>query len=106
MQEELNRLDSHSLEVLEFPKTVALAAQKALLEAVVEQAADPIFVVDPTAVITLANSAMRRLYGADLRGQSLVQMSDEFQSPVGTIKRRLHVARKRLAKQLGALAPA
>jgi RNA polymerase sigma-70 factor (ECF subfamily) len=41
-----------------------------------------------------------------LRGQSLVQMSDEFRSPVGTIKRRLHVARKRLAKQLGALAPA
>ncbi len=40
------------------------------------------------------------------RGQSLVQMSDEFDSPVGTIKRRLHVARKRLAKQLSALAPA
>ncbi len=33
------------------------------------------------------------------RGQSLVEMSDRFQSPVGTIKRRLHVARKRLAKQ-------
>jgi len=29
LQEELNRLDSHSLGVLEFPKTVALAAQKA-----------------------------------------------------------------------------
>jgi RNA polymerase sigma-70 factor (ECF subfamily) len=41
-----------------------------------------------------------------LRGQSLVEMSDEFRSPVGTIKRRLHVARKRLAQQLGALAPA
>jgi len=40
------------------------------------------------------------------RGQSLVQMSDEFDSPVGTIKRRLHVARKRLAKELEALAPA
>ncbi len=40
------------------------------------------------------------------RGQSLVEMSDEFQSPVGTIKRRLHVARKRLAKELEALAPA
>ena len=39
-------------------------------------------------------------------GQSLVQMSDEFDSPVGTIKRRLHVARKRLAKELEALAPA
>lgn len=39
-------------------------------------------------------------------GHSLVEMSDEFQSPVGTIKRRLHVARKRLAKELEALAPA
>jgi RNA polymerase sigma-70 factor, ECF subfamily len=40
------------------------------------------------------------------QGRSLVEMSDEFQSPVGTIKRRLHVARKRLAKELEALAPA
>jgi len=40
------------------------------------------------------------------RGQSLVEMSDEFDSPVGTIKRRLHVARKRLAKELATLAPA
>jgi RNA polymerase sigma-70 factor (ECF subfamily) len=39
-------------------------------------------------------------------GQSLIEMSDEFESPVGTIKRRLHVARKRLAKELSALAPA
>lgn len=38
------------------------------------------------------------------RGQSLIQMSDEFQSPVGTIKRRLHVARKRLAQELETLA--
>jgi RNA polymerase sigma-70 factor (ECF subfamily) len=34
------------------------------------------------------------------RGQSLLEMSDEFASPVGTIKRRLHVARQRLAKEL------
>ena len=40
------------------------------------------------------------------RGQSLVEMSDEFESPVGTIKRRLHVARKRLAKELAVMAPA
>jgi RNA polymerase sigma-70 factor (ECF subfamily) len=39
-------------------------------------------------------------------GRSLIEMSDEFNSPVGTIKRRLHVARKRLAKELEALAPA
>jgi RNA polymerase sigma-70 factor (ECF subfamily) len=35
-----------------------------------------------------------------VQGQSLIEMSEEFQSPVGTIKRRLHVARKRLAKEL------
>ena len=33
-------------------------------------------------------------------GNSIIEMSDRFQSPVGTIKRRLHVARKRLAKEL------
>lgn len=35
-----------------------------------------------------------------VQGQSLSEMSEEFRSPVGTIKRRLHVARKRLAKEL------
>lgn len=39
-------------------------------------------------------------------GESLLEMSDRFHSPVGTIKRRLHVARKRLAKELECLAPA
>ena len=33
-------------------------------------------------------------------GRSLVEMSADFASPVGTIKRRLHVARKRLAETL------
>jgi RNA polymerase sigma-70 factor (ECF subfamily) len=35
-----------------------------------------------------------------VRGQSLVEMADEFDAPLGTIKRRLHVARKRLAKHV------
>ena len=35
-----------------------------------------------------------------VRGQSLVEMSDKFRSPIGTIKRRLHVVRKRLAREL------
>lgn len=34
------------------------------------------------------------------RGQSLAEMSQSFEAPVGTIKRRLHVARKRLARHL------
>src|SRR6478752_6248341 len=37
-----------------------------------------------------------------LRGRSLKQMSREFETPVGTIKRRLHVARLRLKAVLEA----
>ena len=39
-----------------------------------------------------------------VRGQSLIEMSDEFEAPLGTIKRRLHVARKRLAKEVEPMA--
>ena len=39
-------------------------------------------------------------------GHSLLQMADDFDAPLGTIKRRLHVARKRLADQLPELATA
>jgi RNA polymerase sigma-70 factor (ECF subfamily) len=35
-----------------------------------------------------------------IHGRSLKQMSREFETPVGTIKRRLHVARNRLRAQL------
>lgn len=35
-----------------------------------------------------------------IRGDSLKKMSRDFEAPVGTIKRRLHVARKRLRRQL------
>jgi RNA polymerase sigma-70 factor (ECF subfamily) len=36
-------------------------------------------------------------------GQSLLEMSEEFDAPLGTIKRRLHVARKRLASEVETL---
>jgi len=57
-------------------------------------------------------SGLRRLGSLDRRtleafyfdGRSLLEMSADFDSPVGTIKRRLHVARKRLAAELSALA--
>ncbi|MCZ2342741.1 MAG: sigma-70 family RNA polymerase sigma factor, partial [Bacteroidales bacterium] len=50
------------------------------------------------------HAALRRLKDDDratleafyLRGRSLKQMAREFDAPVGTIKRRLHVARQRL----------
>ena len=35
-----------------------------------------------------------------IKGRSLKQMSREFETPVGTIKRRLHVARNRLRHAL------
>ena len=33
-------------------------------------------------------------------GQSLIEMAEQFEAPLGTIKRRLHVARKRLAQEM------
>ncbi len=39
-----------------------------------------------------------------VHGRSLNEMSSEFSAPVGTIKRRLYVARKRLARQVEELA--
>lgn len=35
-----------------------------------------------------------------VQGRTLQEMSGDFQAPLGTIKRRLHVARKRLAKEV------
>ncbi len=40
-----------------------------------------------------------------IRGRNLKQMSREFETPIGTIKRRLHVARIRLKKALEGGAP-
>lgn len=40
------------------------------------------------------------------KGQSLKEMSDDFSSPIGTIKRRLHTARHRLRDQLAEMQPA
>jgi len=52
------------------------------------------------AVARLGQLDRQTLQAFYLRGQTLVQMSDSFDAPVGTIKRRLHVARKRLAKEM------
>jgi len=45
----------------------------------------------------LDRDTLEAFYG---RGESLLQMSENFAAPLGTIKRRLHVARKRLAREL------
>ena len=35
-----------------------------------------------------------------ISGRSLIEMAEDFSAPIGTIKRRLHVARKRLAREM------
>jgi RNA polymerase sigma-70 factor, ECF subfamily len=46
---------------------------------------------------TLDRQTLEAFY---VEGRSLKQMSGDFKAPVGTIKRRLHVARQRLAKEV------
>lgn len=48
----------------------------------------------------------RTLMAFYFEGRSLKQMSDQFNSPIGTIKRRLHTARNRLRSELAAMQPA
>ncbi len=46
------------------------------------------------------------LWAFYFEGSSLKEMSEQFESPVGTIKRRLHTARGRLREVIGAMQPA
>jgi RNA polymerase sigma-70 factor (ECF subfamily) len=46
------------------------------------------------------------LWAFYFEGSSLKEMSEQFDSPVGTIKRRLHTARGRLRELLAAVQPA
>jgi len=46
------------------------------------------------------------LWAFYFEGSSLKEMSEQFESPIGTIKRRLHTARGRLREVIGAMQPA
>lgn len=59
-----------------------------------------------TAVARLRRLDRDTLEAFYLRGQSLREMSVEFNAPVGTIKRRLHVARQRLVQEVSHLVSA
>jgi RNA polymerase sigma-70 factor, ECF subfamily len=48
----------------------------------------------------------RTLIAFYFEGRSLKEMSDQFDSPIGTIKRRLHTARNRLRDELNQMQPA
>ena len=56
-----------------------------------------------TGLARLGNLNRDTLTAFYVRGHSLLELSDEFDAPIGTIKRRLHIARKRLARQVEGL---
>jgi len=82
------------------------------LEATCVEATTPLTVVLKREQNSQVRAGLSRLRELDretlvafyVRGRSLLQMSDEFDAPLGTIKRRLHVARKRLAKEVEPMA--
>lgn len=85
-----------------------ISADPEVLEATCVESNTPVHLAIQAERRTQVHAGLRRLRELDrdtllafyVEGQSLIQMSDAFDSPVGTIKRRLHVARKRLAKEL------
>ena len=82
--------------------------QEALDAACIEKGSDPLDHVIASENEDRLHEGLERLRDLDretlvafyVKGQSLLEMSDEFDAPLGTIKRRLHVARKRLAKEM------
>jgi RNA polymerase sigma-70 factor, ECF subfamily len=90
-----------------------VSAERETLEAVCQDDETPLANVLAAERRRQVRAGLRRLGTLDrqtlvafyVKGQSLVEMSNAFDSPVGTIKRRLHVARKRLAVELEELAP-
>lgn len=83
----------------------------AMNEAAIDES-DPADQVARSEQSTHVRAGLRRLGRMDretltafyIRGQSLTDMARDFAAPLGTIKRRLHVARKRLAEEIGELA--
>jgi len=84
------------------------AAAQEFLDAVPAQGAGPVDDVVRGEAKAELHAGLKRLKELDrrtleafyLHGRSLKQMSREFETPVGTIKRRLHVARQRLKNVL------
>jgi RNA polymerase sigma-70 factor (ECF subfamily) len=92
-----------------------VAAGADALDGVPGRAGDPLDAVVLAEETSAIRSALRRLKPIDraaleafyLRGESLNEMADRFDVPLGTVKRRLHTARLRLRAALeGAAEPA
>jgi RNA polymerase sigma-70 factor (ECF subfamily) len=86
----------------------AISTDSEILEATVVDRASPLDDALQAEQTTQVRAGLQRLRDLDrltleafyLEGNSIDQMSVRFDAPVGTIKRRLHMARKRLAEEL------
>ncbi|MFK7737755.1 MAG: RNA polymerase sigma factor [Pirellulaceae bacterium] len=86
----------------------AVAVESETLEAVHASAETPLDDVLDSERNEQVRCGLNRLGDMDRRtleafyigGQSLIEMAEHFEAPIGTIKRRLHVARKRLAVEM------
>jgi RNA polymerase sigma-70 factor, ECF subfamily len=89
---------------------LAHGTEPEMLDSVAANTAGPVEELERTEARRQIHSGLDRLKPLDrstleafyLRGRTLKQMSREFETPVGTIKRRLHVARLRLKEVLEA----
>ena len=86
----------------------SIATEPQTMEATCVESTTPLSVAMAGERAACVHNGLRRLRDLDrvtleafyMRGQTLLEMSDHFEAPVGTIKRRLHEARKRLAKEV------
>lgn len=87
---------------------LAHGTEPEMLDSVAARTAGPVEELERTEARRQIHTGLDRLKPLDrstleafyLRGRTLKQMSREFETPVGTIKRRLHVARLRLKEVL------
>jgi RNA polymerase sigma-70 factor, ECF subfamily len=89
-------------------KGLVKGTETEFLESVAGATESPLQTLERQEAKVELHAGLRRLKALDretleafyIRGRSLKQMSREFETPVGTIKRRLHVARLRLKDAL------
>jgi RNA polymerase sigma-70 factor (ECF subfamily) len=85
-----------------------VSVEPSTLDVMVQHGSTPLAEAMANERAAAVRAAVRRLRPLDrqtldafyMRGQSLIEMGAEFDAPIGTIKRRLHVARNRLAREL------
>lgn len=94
-------------------RRVSVGMDQAALDTVATNEANPLDELLDNECSGQVHRGLKRLGAMDrqtleafyIGGQSLLEMAQTFEAPLGTIKRRLHVARKRLAHEMADFQP-